>query len=143
VQKVIIGYNKLPLIHPNNIPTASDAQKLQHIQQDNSFDKNLLFKYSKSSKFLISDISVLKNNLARVIFKGEINHKSRKLHTENKPKKYKIMSLSMIVIGLYTCFLWFFQHMLNICLIFLMYLTRWYSSVYASHSLEFPEDTVS
>jgi hypothetical protein len=80
-------------------PTPNDDQKLQHIQHEDNLDKNLLLKYIKSSKFLISTMSALNSNLARVILRGETNHRSRKLHTEQRPKKYNIISVNMSVVG--------------------------------------------
>lgn len=44
-------------------------------------------------------MSALNSNLARVILRGETNHKSKKLHTEHKPKKYNIISVNMSVVG--------------------------------------------
>ena len=80
-------------------PTANDDQKLQHIQQEDNLDRNLLLRYLKSSKFLTSTMSALNSNLARVILRGETNHRSKKLHTVHKPKKYNIISVNMSVVG--------------------------------------------
>jgi hypothetical protein len=80
-------------------PTANDSQKLQHIQQEDNLDKNLLLRYIRSSKFLTSTMSALNSSLARVILRGETNHRSKKLHTVHNPRKYNIISVNMSVVG--------------------------------------------
>lgn len=96
------------ILFPTIIPTTSDVQKLQHIQQESNLLKNLLFRKRISSNSSKNFISLLKSILARVNFNGLANHRVNRLSTIVRPIKYcsqvMVSFLATFVVLLYTGF---------------------------------------